>query len=78
VLLARPSLSVLLAPRWRSGSGVDEGPTAVASKRTNENWEVIQAKRRRLNLYSKVSATVRNGPTVEACISTIVHRFNRC
>jgi hypothetical protein len=44
----------------------------------NKNWEVILAEMQVLNLYSKVSATVLHGTTIEACISTTVVSMNRC
>jgi hypothetical protein len=91
------SSPVLLPPRWRSGSGGDEGAVVGALKRSqhggsggsegvpaavawegNENWGVIQAERRVLNLYSKILVAVLYGTAVEACISTAVHRKSRC
>jgi hypothetical protein len=66
--------------RWGPGGSsvhssrfLDGSPTVVACE-GNENWEVIQVKRWVLNLYSKVSIAVLHGTTVEACVSTTVHR----
>jgi hypothetical protein len=51
-----------------------DGSLAVVVCEGNKNWEVIQAKSRVLNLYSKVSATVLHETTIESYISTAVHR----
>jgi hypothetical protein len=57
----------------RSSHFLDGGPVMAACE-GNENWEVIQAERWVLNLYSKVSTVVLQGTVVEACISTTVQR----
>jgi hypothetical protein len=55
---------------------LDGGP-AVAACKGNENWQVIQAERQVLNLYSKVSVAVLHGTAIDSP-STTVHRYNCC
>jgi hypothetical protein len=64
---------VTIGSWWRQRALLDGGP-AMAACEGNKNWEEIQAERQGLNLYSKVSVVVPNGPAVEACISIVVHR----